>query len=68
MNRIFVGMIWGAGEAFKASGFSAPARNKAVDNTIIRRGLEIWSPGTSTPDLFWTADVPSAIRAAVVNA
>lgn len=68
MNRIFVGMIWGAGEAFKASGFSAPARNKAVDNTIIRRGLEIWSPGTSTPDLYWTADVPSAVRDAVVNA
>jgi uncharacterized protein (DUF362 family) len=68
MNRIFVGMIWGAGQGLKASGFSAPGRSRAVDNTIIRRGLEIWSPASSKPDLFWTAAVPNAVREAVVNA
>lgn len=68
MNRIFVGMIWGAGKALSGTGFDAPARARAVDNTIIRRGLEIWSPESATPDLFWTAEVPGPIRDAVANA
>ncbi len=68
MNKFFVSMIWGVPAGARSSGFRAPKRGRAIDNTIIRRGLEIWSPGAVEPHLFWAGEVPGPLRAAVASA
>lgn len=68
MNRIFVGMTWGFGQAMDYRAYSAPAHGRAADNRVIRRGIELLSPGAPRPRIAWMAELPESLRTAVVEA
>lgn len=68
MNRMFVGMTWGWGEAMRYRPYAAPERAEAVSNRVIRRGIELFSPGAPRPAIAWMREMPESLRAAVDHA
>ncbi|MBZ0253199.1 MAG: DUF362 domain-containing protein, partial [Candidatus Methylomirabilis sp.] len=68
MNRFFVGKEWGLDEAMNYKGYVPPSRGRALDNTVIRRGVEIFSPQGARPALAWLGEAPAEMREAVANA
>lgn len=63
MNRAFVAITWDDDGPYR--GYDAAAHARAVDNGVIRRGLELTSPDAPRPHLVWAADVPGPLRDAL---
>ncbi len=68
LNMMFVKVTWGSAEGDNYRAMTAPARGRAVENPIIRRGIELFSPGAARPRLVWMGTVPEMIRDRMANA
>jgi len=65
---MFVKQSWGGAEGDNYRDMNAPVRGRAVMNPIIRRGIEIFSPGAARPRLVWMGSVPLKIREFMAHA
>ena len=66
MNRAFVAMEWDSDEPYR--GYDAPTHGRALENGVIRRGVELLSPDAPRPELVWAGTVPDLLREAVEQA
>lgn len=65
INKKFVGMTWDSKEVESYVVLKAPKRNSSIGNPIIKRGIEIFSPGAPSPIITMIGDIPEAVKSAM---